>query len=70
MSVKHAVDASCLFCKIVSGAIPCFKLLETDHVLAFLDVNPLSNGHALVIPKYHAQKVWGVHTCSGRPHGR
>jgi len=49
--------ASCLFCKIIKGDIPCFKLLETGSALAFLDINPLSNGHALIIPKYHAEKI-------------
>ncbi|KAK4149103.1 hypothetical protein C8A00DRAFT_47219 [Chaetomidium leptoderma] len=37
--------------------IPCFKLLETDKTLAFLDINPLSQGHALVIPKIHGEKL-------------
>jgi len=49
--------ASCLFCKIVKGDLPTFKLLETGSVLAFLDINPLSKGHTLVIPKYHAEKI-------------
>ncbi|KAG7293852.1 hypothetical protein NEMBOFW57_003912 [Staphylotrichum longicolle] len=40
--------------------IPCFKLLETDKTLAFLDINPLSQGHALVIPKHHGEKLTDV----------
>lgn len=40
-----------LFDLILSGKIPCHKLYEDDHVLAFLDIAPLSFGHALVIPK-------------------
>jgi histidine triad (HIT) family protein len=40
-----------IFSKILRGEIPCHKLYEDDLVLAFLDVNPLSKGHALVIPK-------------------
>ncbi|KAI9330795.1 HIT-like domain-containing protein [Zopfochytrium polystomum] len=51
----HAVDASCIFCKIVAGAIPSHKIYETEHSFAFLDINPLSTGHALVIPKHHAE---------------
>ncbi len=47
----------CIFCKIVSGDIPSKKLFETDHVLAFLDAFPLSEGHCLVIPKQHYEKV-------------
>ncbi|MEO0477122.1 MAG: HIT family protein [Planctomycetota bacterium] len=50
-------DPSCIFCKIVAGEIPCHKLYEDEHVLAFLDVHPLSAGHKLVIPKGHYQAV-------------
>ncbi len=40
-----------IFSKIIAGEIPCFKVYEDPHVLAFLDINPLSPGHTLVIPK-------------------
>lgn len=40
-----------IFSKIIRGEIPCHKIYEDDAVLAFLDVNPLSRGHTLVIPK-------------------
>lgn len=40
-----------IFGKIISGEIPCHRVYEDDHVLAFLDVSPLSLGHTLVIPK-------------------
>ena len=43
----------CIFCKIVRGEIPSARVLETDDVLAFLDINPVSKGHTLVIPKAH-----------------
>jgi histidine triad (HIT) family protein len=43
--------ADTIFGKILRGEIPCHKLYEDDRVLAFLDVGPLSTGHALVIPK-------------------
>ncbi|TDZ35143.1 Hit family protein 1 [Colletotrichum spinosum] len=49
--------SSCIFCKIIKGEIPCFKLFESDKTLAFLDINPLSRGHALVIPKHHGAKL-------------
>jgi len=55
MSVKSV--ATCLFCRIVKGEIPSFKLVETDLSFAFLDIGPLSKGHALVVPKYHAEKM-------------
>lgn len=40
-----------IFDKILAGEIPCWKVYEDDHVLAFLDIGPLSDGHTLVIPK-------------------
>ncbi|KAF9019956.1 HIT-like protein [Hymenopellis radicata] len=55
MSAKHL--ASCLFCKIIKGEIPSYKLIETELSYSFLDIGPLSKGHALVIPKYHAEKL-------------
>ena len=53
-------DADCLFCKIIAGEIPCFKLFENDDTLAFMDINPANEGHALVIPKEHARDVYAV----------
>ncbi|KAG7117483.1 Hit family protein 1 like [Verticillium longisporum] len=52
--------ASCIFCRIVKGEIPCFKLFESDKTLAYLDINPLSRGHALVIPKHHGAKLTDI----------
>ncbi|PBP18744.1 Hnt1 interacts with the cyclin dependent kinase Kin28 [Diplocarpon rosae] len=52
--------AACIFCKIVKGDIPSFKLFESDKVLAFLDINPLSRGHALVVPKFHGEKLTDI----------
>jgi histidine triad (HIT) family protein len=46
-------QANCIFCKIVAGQIPCYKVYEDDIVLAFLDIGPLVRGHTLVIPKQH-----------------
>lgn len=43
----------CLFCKIINGDIPSYKIYEDDIVLCFLDINPDSNGHTLLIPKKH-----------------
>jgi len=52
--------ASCLFCRIIRGEIPSYKLVETELSFSFLDIGPLSKGHALVIPKYHAAKLHEV----------
>lgn len=43
--------ADTVFTKILRGEIPCHRVYEDDHVLAFLDINPISRGHTLVIPK-------------------
>ena len=43
----------CVFCAIAEGEIPSFKVYEDDLVLAYLDINPFSEGHTLVIPKAH-----------------
>jgi len=44
---------NCVFCKISKGEIPCFKLWESDKYLAILDINPITEGMTLVIPKEH-----------------
>lgn len=49
--------ANTIFTKIIAGEIPCFRIYEDDKVLAFLDINPLSRGHTLVIPKEPAETV-------------
>ncbi|MDY6839058.1 MAG: HIT family protein [Thermodesulfobacteriota bacterium] len=47
----------CIFCKIVSGDIPSVKVYEDDRVLAFMDINPINDGHLLIIPKAHASTI-------------
>lgn len=49
--------ADTIFGKIIRGEIPCYKVYEDDHVLAFLDIAPLSRGHLLVIPKEEVATV-------------
>lgn len=49
-----------LFTKIIEGEIPCFKIEENDQFLAFLDINPLAKGHALVIPKVEVDYIFDV----------
>ena len=44
---------NCIFCKIINGEIPSYKIYEDEVVFAFLDINPDSNGHTLIIPKKH-----------------
>ena len=53
-------DPDCIFCKIVAGEIPSFKLFEDEATLAFMDINPANEGHALVVPKEHAPDLYAV----------
>ena len=47
----------CIFCKIIAGEVPCTKIYENDHLLAFLDVGPVSEGHVLVVLKQHTTQI-------------
>ncbi|RPA84470.1 HIT domain protein [Ascobolus immersus RN42] len=58
--VNHHSDDDCIFCKIIAGKIPSFKIAETDYTYAFLDIQPLSKGHALLIPKHHGKTLLDV----------
>jgi histidine triad (HIT) family protein len=51
--MTHPTDGNCIFCKIVAGQIPSFKLLEDDATIAFMDINPVNPGHALAVAKGH-----------------
>ncbi len=53
-------DPNCIFCKIIDGEIPSYKIIETERTFSFLDINPIAEGHSLVIPKHHAQKLHEV----------
>jgi len=53
-------DPNCIFCKIVAGQIPSFKLYEDADTLAFMDVNPVHDGHALVICKAHYPTLFEI----------
>lgn len=53
-------DDDCLFCRIVAGELRAEKVGEDEHTLAFLDINPWTRGHSLVIPKQHARNVYEI----------
>ena len=50
-------DPDCLFCKIVAGEIPSTRVDEDERTVAFMDINPATRGHALVIPRRHAANL-------------
>ena len=54
------METSCIFCKIVAGEIPSFKVYEDEYTLALLDIHPVAKGHTLVIPKKHATNIFDI----------
>ena len=54
------MDENCVFCDIVAGRLPSYKVYEDHDILAFLDINPLAPGHTLVIPKKHYVDIFDI----------
>jgi histidine triad (HIT) family protein len=50
----------CLFCKIVAGEVPAERVDEDEHTVAFMDINPWTRGHALVIPRNHSKNLYEI----------
>ena len=53
-------DPGCLFCKIVAGDLPATIVDEDERTLAFMDINPATRGHVLVVPRTHTPDLWAV----------
>ncbi len=53
-------DPDCLFCKIVAGEIPSERVDEDERTVAFMDINPATRGHALVVPRAHSADLMAV----------
>jgi histidine triad (HIT) family protein len=51
---------NCLFCKIVKGELPSYKIWENERFLAFLDINPVKPGHTILIPKKHIDYIFDL----------
>ncbi|WP_432360616.1 HIT family protein [Sporosarcina sp. UB5] len=51
---------SCIFCKIVEGTLPSEKIYEDDHVVAFMNIMPVTKGHVLLIPKNHRENLYDM----------
>ncbi|QQR89254.1 MAG: HIT family protein [Myxococcales bacterium] len=62
--------ADTVFGKIIRGELPCHKVYEDEHVLAFLDVSPVSYGHTLVIPKEEVASLGALSDAAGAAIGR
>jgi histidine triad (HIT) family protein len=56
--------SECVFCEIVAGRLPAHRVLEDEHVVAFLDLRPAAPGHTLVVPRTHASDIWGISDAS------
>jgi histidine triad (HIT) family protein len=50
----------CIFCKIVEGSLPSIRVFEDEHTIAIMDINPATRGHALVIPRRHADDIHDI----------
>ena len=50
-------ESDCLFCKIAAGEIPATRVYEDERTIAFMDINPGTRGHLLVIPREHAKNL-------------
>ena len=53
-------DPDCIFCKIVAGELPATRVAEDERTIAFMDINPGTRGHMLVIPREHARDILGI----------
>lgn len=53
-------DDDCIFCKIAAGEAPAEIVQEDDHTVAFMDLNPWTRGHALVIPRRHSRNLYDI----------
>ena len=51
---------NCVFCAIVAGRAPAYRLLEDEHTVSFLNIAPATTGHALVVPRRHAEGLWDL----------
>jgi histidine triad (HIT) family protein len=53
-------DPDCIFCKIVVGELPSERVDEDEHTVAFMDINPWTRGHALVVPRLHSRNLFDI----------
>jgi len=52
--------SDCIFCKIIRGELPSYKVYEDEHTFAFLDIKPVNAGHTLVVPKKHSHNIFDI----------
>ena len=54
------MDPDCIFCKILAGELPAVRVDEDEHSVAFMDINPWTRGHAVVIPREHTRNLYEI----------
>lgn len=52
--------SACIFCAIIEERVPSEKVYEDKHAIAFMDINPATDGHVLVIPRLHVKDLWEI----------
>ena len=55
-------DPDCIFCRIIEGEIPGLFVYEDDRTVAFMDINPATRGHLLVVPRIHSRDLLDIET--------
>ena len=53
-------DPDCIFCKVVAGELPSERIYEDEHTVSFMDINPGTRGHALVVPRNHSRNLYEI----------
>jgi histidine triad (HIT) family protein len=53
-------DPDCIFCKVVAGELPSERIDEDEHTVSFMDINPGTRGHALVVPRNHSRNLYEI----------
>ena len=59
MLLVHA-EPDCIFCRIVAGAVPSTTIAQTERAIVFMDINPVTHGHALVVPREHSTDLLDI----------
>jgi histidine triad (HIT) family protein len=54
------MNPDCIFCKIIRGELPSYKVYEDEKTMAFLDIHPVNAGHTLVVPKKHSNNIFDI----------
>ncbi|HII16255.1 MAG TPA: HIT domain-containing protein [Nanoarchaeota archaeon] len=58
--IRSNTSSGCIFCNIINGKAPCWKVYEDNLVIAFFDIHPEAEGHILVVPKKHFKDIFDV----------